>query len=154
MASVKSSTCAMGTLCVKHTKFVWMLWSIYSASTPMMSSPLLLCLWWGKPSSHRGPISAYTWQFVSMCRHTKTCLFSQYIKKHKKFNNSKNLKRGFGIRYLYYHMLLLVVGACPDLPENLFPHGDNHWWQRSAAATMQRSQLGRGQTPYLRPVCA
>ena len=144
MASRNSSTCTMGTLCVKCTKFVWMLWSVYSASTPMMSSPLSLRLWQGKLSGHRGPTSAYTWHIVTMCRHTKTCLLSQYIKKHNKFNNSKNLKSGFGIHYLCLHMPLLMVGACPNIHGSLSLHRDSHRRQWSTSATMERSLLGRG----------
>ena len=150
MASGNSSTCTMGTLCVKHMKFVWILWSIYSTSTPMISSYLPLVWWWGKPFGCHGPTYAYTWQIVTMCCHTKTCLLSLYIKKHKKFNNSKNFKnKRVGIRYQCHHMLLLAVGACRDLPKNLSPHRGNHRCQLSAAATMERNQLGRGWTPYL-----
>ena len=125
----------------------------FGASAPMMSSPLPLHLWWGKLSRHCAPTFAYTWQIVIMCHHTKTCLLSQYIKKHKKIYNSKNLKMGFGIHYLCHHMPLLVVEACPGLPRNLFPHRDNHRWQLSATATMEISQLGKAYTPYLLPVC-
>ena len=148
MASGKSPTCTMDTLCVKRTKFVWILWSVLSTSTPMMSSPLPLHLWWGKLSGHCGPTSAYTWQIVTMYRKTKTCLLSHYIKKHKTFNNSKNLKRGFGIRYLCRHMSLLV-GACMDLHGSLSLHRGSHRWQWSATATMERSPLGMGYPPYL-----
>ena len=143
MASGKSLTCAMGTLCVKCTKFVWMLWSILSTSTPMMLSPLPLCLWWGKPLGHHGPTFAYTWQIVTMCRHTKTCLLSQYIKKHTQ-KKTKNLKTGYGIRYICHNMSLLVVVAYPDLCGSLSLHRGSRLWWWSVSTTMERSLLGRG----------
>ena len=51
---------------------------------------------------------------------------SKYQKTQKKINNSKNFKSGFGIRYLCHHMLLLVVGACPDIHGILSLHRDSH----------------------------
>ena len=145
----------MGTLCVRSTKLVWMLWSVHSVSTPIMSSLLPLRLWWGNPSGYHGPTSTYIWQDVTMCCHAKTCLLSLYIKKHKKINNSKKFKnKRVGIRYQCHRMLTLVVEAYQDLPENLSLHRGNHWWKLSATATMERSQLDRGWTPYLHPICA
>ena len=57
------------------------------------------------------------------------------------------------IRYLYHHMLILVVAACSGPPENQSPHRGSHRWQLYVIATMKRTQLDRGWTPYLPPVC-
>ena len=83
---------------------------------------------------------------LSLCVVTPKHVFWVYISKNtqKKLIIKKTLKRGFGIRYQYHPILLLVVGACLGLPENLFPHRDNHWWQQSTVTTMEISQLGRG----------
>ena len=139
IASGKSSTCAMGTVCVKHTSFVWMLWSIRSASTPMISSPLPLRRWKGKPSNRYGPTFAYTGQIFTMCRHTKNMYFESIYQK-----TPKKLKNGFGIHYLCHHMPLLVAGACPYLHGSLSLHKGSHLWQWFISTTMQRSLLGRG----------
>ena len=91
MASGKSSTCAMGTLCVKRMKFVWMIWSVRSASTPMISSPLPLRRWWGKAYDHHVPTSACIWQSITICQRIKNMSFWFHISKNtKKNNNSKN----------------------------------------------------------------
>ena len=76
--------------------------------------------------------------------HQNMSFESIYQKTQKKINNSKNIKRGFGIRYLCLHILLLVVGACTNLPGNLSLHRDSHQWKWSAPATMERSPLGCG----------
>ena len=51
-------------------------------------------------------------------------------------------------------MPILVVAACPGLPENLSPHKGNHQWQLSVIATTERNQLDRDWTTYLHTVCA
>ena len=86
--------------------------------------------------------------------HQNMSFESIYQKTQKKLIIQKTLKRGFGIRYQCHRMLLLVVGACRDLPGNLSPHRGNHRWQLSVIATMERNQLDRGWTPYLHLVCA
>ena len=143
----------MGTLCVNRTKFVWMLWSVRSASAPVISSPLPLLRWWGNPSCRHGPTSAYTWQSINMCRHTKNMSFDFIYQKTKKLNNSK-IKSGFGIHYLCLHKPLLVVGACMDHHKSQSLHRDNHIWWWDVSATMERTLLGRGYPPFHLPVCA
>ena len=58
------------------------------------------------------------------------------------------------IRYLYRHMPILVDMACSYPPKNLSLHRGSHQWQQSVIATMERSHLGMGWTPYHPPVCA
>ena len=61
--------------------------------------------------------------------HQNMSFESIYQKNTKNLIIKKNSKRGFGICYLCHHMLLLVVGACLDLPENISLHRDSHQWQ-------------------------
>ena len=89
-----------------------------------------------------------------MCCHAKTCLFDSIYQKTQKLNKSKNIKKRVGIHYQCHRMLIRVVVACQDLPENLSPHRGNHRWQLSVVTTMERNQLDTGWTPYLHPVCA
>ena len=93
---------------------------------------------------------------VTMYCHPKPCLFDSINQENtKKLNNSKILKRvRVEIRYLCLHMLILVVMACPDLPENLSLHKGSHLWQQSVVATMEKSLLDKGWPPYHPPVCA
>ena len=89
-----------------------------------------------------------------MCCHAKTCLFDFIYQKTQKIKLLKNLKKRVGICYQCHRMLILVVEACWDLPENISPHRGNHRWQLYATTTKERNQLDRGWKPYLHPFCA
>ena len=72
----------------------------------------------------------HTYDRMSLCVVTQKHVFWFYITKNtKNLIIQKNLKRGFGTHYQCHCMLLLVVGACQDLPENIFSYRDNHRWK-------------------------
>ena len=71
-----------------------------------------------------------------------------------KLNNSKIKKERVEIPYLYRHMPILVVAACPGPPGNLSLHRGSRRWKLYVVATTERSQLDKGWTPYHPPVCA
>ena len=66
----------------------------------------------------------HSYNRISLCVVTQKHVFLiPYIKKKtQKLNNSKNIKKRVGIHYQCHRMLLLVVRACQDLPENLSLH--------------------------------
>ena len=155
MASGKSSTCAMGTLCVSLMKLV----EFFGASAPH-PHPWYHLLF---PSVYDEGIL-----LVSMVPHLHTngryhyvsspknmSFWFHIIKKiQKKLNKSKFKKERVEIHYLYRHMLILVVAACPGPPGNLSPHRSSHRWQLSILTTTEISQLDMGWPPYHPPIFA